>query len=193
MKNRNNTMGGTKMKWFPIATLIAAGILSADAATMICDFETVKTNGWSVYSDQQKKGEVTIADDAVSGDKALKVTLAGCRQYRGVQYSLAPVMPAGATGVSFLIKPVTGAPPVWLALAESRKRYGKILAKGRAPIKTQGNDWQKVTIRFSDLIGDGKKPFTSLKPGAIYTLSFYVPISEQRSEFLLDDIVWETK
>lgn len=183
----------------PLTAILSAAVLSASAATiLINDLENGKTAGWGPYSDQPGPGSATITDDAVSGDNALKVTLEGCKQYRGIQYHDAPVMPEGATAVSFLIKPVTGAPPAWLALGEVSGRYGKVLARGRAPIKTTGSDWQKVTIPLSEMIGDipgpdYEKPFSAFKPGAIYTFAFYVPVSGQRSVFLLDDIAWETK
>lgn len=186
------------MKLF-LSAIMFAGIFSAGAATvMINDFESGKSDGWGPYSDQEKPGTVVIADDTVSGDNAAKVTLESCKQYRGVQYFLAPKMPPDTVAVTFLIKSISGPPPSNLALAETPERYGKRLVSARADFDAKGNDWQKVRVPLSDMIYDSQgpdyeKPFSAFKPGAIYTVFFYVPVSDQRSVFLLDDIAWETK
>ncbi len=179
--------------------ILTGGFLAAGAATVaIADFENREFRGWQGYKDAESAAPVLSIDteEAISGEAALKVTLNGCKRYRGILYHLAPVLPEKATAVSFLIKPVSGAPPESLALAETEKRYGKSGTAGVARIRTNGNDWQKVTIRLDEMkYGSGperggKYPF---KPGAVYQITFYGIVSDQPAVFLIDDLKWETE
>lgn len=179
--------------------ILAGGFLAAGAATItIADFENRELRGWQGYKDSESPTPVLSidADDAISGKAALKVVLNGCKRYQGIHFHLAPVLPENAAAVTFLIKPVSGAPPESIALGEAEKRYGKIGTAGVARIRTSGEDWQKVTIRLDEMeYGSGPKrgrkfPF---KPGAIYQITFYGIVSDQPAVFLIDDLKWETE
>ncbi len=182
-----------------LTILLTGGFLTVGAATIaIADFENRELRGWQGYQDPDSPAPVLSIDgeEAISGEAALKVALGGCKRYRGIICHLAPALPEKATAVSFLIKPVSGAPPESLALGETEKRYGKSGPAGVARIRTNGNDWQKVTIRLDDMkYGSGPErgkrfPF---KPGAIYRITFYGIVSDQPAVFLIDDLKWETE
>lgn len=177
-------------------TLSAAFVLTAGTVP-VDDFEQGKIDGWGGYKDKESAAPVlTLSDDAVSGDAALKIEFGGCKQYQGVFYQKAPAMPKEAVGVSFLIKPASGLPPGAFVLSEQDKRYGKDVATGLVPLNLTGNDWQKVTLKFDDFkYGSGPergKKFP-VKAGAIYVFRFYGPVTAQPSVFLIDDIAWETE
>lgn len=186
------------MKKFLVFSLLSASLaLAAGTPVLIDGFETGKTDGWGGYNDAKSPAPVlTLTDDALSGGAALKVSFGGCAQYQGIHYFKAPVLPEKAVAVSFLIKPVTGAPPTAFVLSERKERYGKDLATGVIPLKLNGNDWQKITLNLADMkYGSGPergKPFP-LRAGAVYAIRFYGPVTERPSVFLLDDLAWETE
>ncbi len=178
--------------------IFAAATAALTAGTVVIDdFEKGKIDGWLGYQDAESaKSQLALTDETLSGDGALKATFQGCKRYQGLQFFKAPVPPANAVAVSFLLKPVSGAPPTALAFAERQDRYGKDLSLGVGTIKAVGNDWQKITVRLDSLRyasgPERNKPYP-FKPGAIYSLRFFLPVSDQPSVFLLDDIVWETE
>lgn len=182
-----------------LAAILSGGILSAGAASVaIADFEDGELRGWQGYKDPESAAPVLTVetDEAISGDKAMKVVFDGCKRYQGITFHLAPVLPEKCTAVSFLVKPVSGSPPESLALGEAEKRYAKARAAAVARIGTDGNDWQKVTIRLDEMkYGSGPErganfPF---RPGAIYQVTFYGIVTDRPSVFLIDDIKWETE
>lgn len=182
-----------------LTAFLSGNLLVAGAATIaIADFENRELRGWQGYKDAESAAPVLSidTDEAISGEATLKVVLNGCKRYQGIQFHLAPVLPEKAVAVSFLIKPVSGAPPESLALGETAGRYKKADAVTVARIRTNGNDWQKVTIRLDEMkYGSGpergkKFPF---KPGAIYQITFYGIVSDQPAVFLIDDLKWETE
>lgn len=182
---------------FVVVATLAPGAFAAPATSkvVIDDFEK-GNRGWSGYSDREDLPLVVITDEAISGDKALEVTFRGCKSYQGLHIFNAAVLPEKAVGISFLIKPISGAPPVALCLENPKlvKTEGQHMAVAVGIFDVKGNDWQKVTIPFSKLIyGSGPKqsqPFPPLEPGAVYTLRFYGPVVDAPSVFLLDDFAW---
>ncbi len=184
-------------KLFLFSMLSGTLTLSAGTPVLIDGFETGTIDGWGGYKDAKSPAPVlSLTDDALGGNAALKVTFGGCAQYQGIHYFKAPVLPEKATAVSFLVKPVTGAPPTTFVLSERKERYGKDFATGVIPLKLSGNDWQKVTLNLADMkYGSGPergKPFP-LKAGAVYAIRFYGAVSDRPAVFLLDDLAWETE
>ncbi len=179
--------------------IISAGTIATVRAqsVMIDDFEKGE-RGWSGYSDREDIPKTRLTDETVSGDKAMEVTLNGCKSYQGLHLINASALPKNAVAISFLIKPISGVPPIAITLenTELKMKTDTHTAVALGVLSLKGTDWQKVKIPFSSLIyGSGPnqdKPYPALTPGAVYTVRFYGPVVDNPSVFLLHDVKWET-
>lgn len=184
------------MKTVIFLTLAFSLPLIADNTVMIDDFEN-GINGWNGYKDAASKAPVfSLSDDALRGERALQVKFNGCQRYQGIQFFKAPRLPQKTKAISFLVKPLSGPPPVDLTLSERSSTYGKDLATAVIRLPITGSDWQKITVPLNTMTPIGREKrgqsFT-FKPGSLYLLRFNGAVSPQPSIFLLDEIKWETE
>lgn len=180
-----------------ILIILSASLqLFAENAVMIDNFEN-GINGWGSYKDAASPAPVlSLTDEALRGDHALKVKMGGCQRYQGIQFFKVPRLPREAKAISFLIRPVSGAPPLTLTLSERKTIYGKDLATASADLAVSGSDWQKITISLNTMKSADRKNrggnFT-FKSECIYLLRINGAVTNQPSVFLLDEIKWELK
>ncbi len=190
------------MKTICLFSVIATAgfLLPAGDVAVIDDFEREKPTGWGAYRDAESPmPRLSISDETISGDGALRVFFGSRKRYVGISLLQGIRMPENAVALSFLVKPVSGAPPETLTLSERTEANGKDFATAVVWLKTQENDWQKITIPLDsmkyapasppELRG---KPFP-FKPGAFYSLRLNGVVSEQPAVFLIDNLVWEVK
>lgn len=181
--------------------LAAAGALAAaPPAVVIDDFERDGKTGWGAYKDAESPmPHLSISDETISGDGALKVFIESSKRYVGISLLEGIRLPANAVSISFLVKPAFGAPPENLTLTERTKEGPKGFFTAAARINTAGDDWQKITIPLRSMNYPSYAPAKlrgrqfPFKPGAVYSLQLNGAASEQPAIFFLDNLVWELK